>query len=1274
MPRKKSRPHAALEVVCNIGRAIAAEMDMAGLLELIYQESVQVLESECFAVGVYDPAEQSLRFDLLYNRGEQQPALLLRKAEGWGLAGRVFDECTSLLFDDLAKSELVEEALPLGETPLSWLGVRLVAREQPLGVIVLQDSKAKAFQPDDQQLLEAIAGQAAVALGDLLLHQEHERRIAELSVLTEINRALSSALEFEELLDVIYQQVNRVFDARSFFIATYEEGATDWASTLHLEDGERQESVRHTIAAGLTGHIIRNREPLLFRSTDELMAFHEAHEIPVIGEQARCWMGVPLIAAGGVVGVMAIQSYEEPALYGEQELALFSAIATQIAIAIRNARHYAEARQRAEEMATLCTVSRIVGESLEAEETWRAIFEAVQRVAPYSGIEACLYDERKGIMRSVMTGTMERVGPPEKARVFRPGEGFAGKIAQTRQPLVVADILEAGETQFKFEPLAETELRSYLGVPMMLGDRLYGTLAVVHTDPRVYRGHHVDLLLGVAVQGAASIEQARLFEETRSRAERLALVNRIANAAGAALQTDDLMETVYEQVHPIFQPDAFFLALYDEDSDELDIRFLVDEGVRQPVARWPLGKGLTSVVVGEKRPLIVSEEEEYQRLQISPEWFGTKPPASWLGAPMMAGERVLGIISVQSYRPHAWDEQDELLLTTIADQVSVGLENVRLLEEARTRADELAVLNTLGRALTGRLSVEQVLNEAFQGTARLLDATNFYVALYDADRNEVTFAFDVTEGEISMPQTTRQAGQGLTEYVIRNREPVLLRSGEEVDSFHASQGVEAVGRAALSWLGVPLIVGDQVVGVMAVQSYTTPNVYGERDRDLMGMLADHVAVALDNARLNEAVELELAERRQTQEALAESEKRFRSIAETATDAMIIFDSRENVFFWNRAAQEIFGYGVGETQDRFLSSILNKDFCETFRNEMEQVASTGESDLIGRTVEATGLRKDGAEFPLELSVATWKAKEELFFTVIARDITYRKEAEAALLQSEQDFQRIAHTIEDVLYIVDGETGEFTYLSPAFEKMLGYTPADIQQMGGRKAFLSQVVQEPESAEPERPFGELILEGEVDTPDWRAWQHKDGSLVYIEDRPIPIYDGDRLVSTQGVLRDVTERKRAEDALQQALQDVRQASARQRQLLDTVRQLSTPLVPITDEVLVLPLVGAIDSQRAQQILDVLLEGVTNRRARAVILDITGVPIVDTSVANHLLLATQALRLVGAECILVGITPEVAQTVVGLGVELAGLVTRSDLQGGVEYALSRVGKRVREA
>jgi anti-anti-sigma regulatory factor len=116
-------------------------------------------------------------------------------------------------------------------------------------------------------------------------------------------------------------------------------------------------------------------------------------------------------------------------------------------------------------------------------------------------------------------------------------------------------------------------------------------------------------------------------------------------------------------------------------------------------------------------------------------------------------------------------------------------------------------------------------------------------------------------------------------------------------------------------------------------------------------------------------------------------------------------------------------------------------------------------------------------------------------------------------------------------------------------------------------------------------------------------------------------------------------------------------------LEELSTPLIPLSDRVVIMPLVGTIDSKRAGQVLEVLSQGVVARGARIAIIDITGVPTVDTHVASVLIRAAQAVRLLGAEVVLTGIRPKVAKSLVELRVELGGLVTRSNLQAGISYA-----------
>jgi anti-anti-sigma regulatory factor len=125
---------------------------------------------------------------------------------------------------------------------------------------------------------------------------------------------------------------------------------------------------------------------------------------------------------------------------------------------------------------------------------------------------------------------------------------------------------------------------------------------------------------------------------------------------------------------------------------------------------------------------------------------------------------------------------------------------------------------------------------------------------------------------------------------------------------------------------------------------------------------------------------------------------------------------------------------------------------------------------------------------------------------------------------------------------------------------------------------------------------------------------------------------------------------------------------LRSTIRELSTPIIPVYEGILVLPLVGSVDSRRATEITERLLEAIAAYQAEVVIIDITGVPIIDTSTANHLLMTTRAAGLLGSQVILVGMGAEIAQTIVHIGIELHGLVTLANLQAGIAYALKRIG------
>ncbi|MCP4543803.1 MAG: PAS domain S-box protein [Chloroflexi bacterium] len=307
-------------------------------------------------------------------------------------------------------------------------------------------------------------------------------------------------------------------------------------------------------------------------------------------------------------------------------------------------------------------------------------------------------------------------------------------------------------------------------------------------------------------------------------------------------------------------------------------------------------------------------------------------------------------------------------------------------------------------------------------------------------------------------------------------------------------------------------------------------------------------------------DLEILEdqRKQAEKALWESEKRFRSIAETASDAIIIFDTYENIFYWNQAAKDIFGYWAAETRGHLLASIMSEESCEIFKKEMDKVVETGESDIVGQAIEVTGVRKNGERFPLELSMGSWESNNEVFFTTIARDITERKRSAAAIQSAYEQVEK------------------------------------------------QVVER----------------------------------------------------TSELQREIAERER----LQEEVIDAQKRA---------LEELSTPIIPLMERIIVMPLIGNIDSARARDITRNLLAGIRLQRAKIVILDITGVSVVDSGVADHLNRTIQAARLKGAHTIVSGISDAVAETIVDLGIDWEGIETLPNLQTGLLAALARMGRRI---
>lgn len=396
-------------------------------------------------------------------------------------------------------------------------------------------------------------------------------------------------------------------------------------------------------------------------------------------------------------------------------------------------------------------------------------------------------------------------------------------------------------------------------------------------------------------------------------------------------------------------------------------------------------------------------------------------------------------------------------------------------------------------------------------------------------------------------------------------------------------------------------------------------------------------------RENEQLRAELHHLRSTTDNAA----LFNSIVENAQDGIAIAGEDTIITYANQAFCTMTGLGEQTVGTSFLS--IYDDSTRSFI-QSEVIPAMFEQGRWQGKLPAR--RPDGSTWTLQIScfVVTRPSDNQTQWVAFLRD--------SSTIQAESERRQIfEYVVEQAnLGIVMGrlDTNEITYVNPAMLRIAKY--ARREDMVGKPSIAFFEPQDVKRIEEE--IVPTLIQGKLWEGEMRA--------IRADKISYPIHLSTLMVTgipnmpptSVSFVRDLTHEQ---EAAQEHLRLQEELIAAQQAAL---RELSTPLIPVADDVVIMPLIGSIDSTRTQMVIDTLLEGVATLHARTAIIDITGVPVVDTQVANTLLRAAQAVKLLGAQVLLTGIRPEVAQTLVGLGADLSGIITRSTLQSGITYAL----------
>ncbi|HNT25690.1 MAG TPA: histidine kinase N-terminal 7TM domain-containing protein [Anaerolineales bacterium] len=425
-------------------------------------------------------------------------------------------------------------------------------------------------------------------------------------------------------------------------------------------------------------------------------------------------------------------------------------------------------------------------------------------------------------------------------------EGLSGIVRRTAQPYLI----EGYDTwEERLSTIPAQAYGAIIGIPLLSGSEVIGVIGLAHDyhSARQFTAEDVRRLRRFSELAAIVLDNARLFDAERRQARRQeALFCLSAQLAASNTEADVCQNVTLGLLDDALGFTYVVLFLVDAVTGDRIVRAkagLLDIPIGY---RLPPGFGLTERSVQDGQP------HYWPDVTVEPAYIAGLG-GSEVDAPIYIDGKVQGVLAVENQQKNAYSESDIDVLTSAANQAGLAIERLRLLRQAQQRVVELSTVNDLSQAITGKLDIRTICEVVSKHIRQIYPVDVIYVALYDAETQVITTPYFMTRDQvIDVPNMT--LGQGLTSVVIKTIRPLLIN--EDFSDRVIELGGILVGgdNYPKSWLGVPIMMRNQVMGVLSLQSLAQENLFTEADVSLVSAVGANMGVAIQNSRSYEAAE------------------------------------------------------------------------------------------------------------------------------------------------------------------------------------------------------------------------------------------------------------------------------------------------------------------------------------------------------------------------------------------------------------------------------------
>lgn len=719
---------------------------------------------------------------------------------------------------------------------------------------------------------------------------ENQQRMAELDIISSVGEAMAKQLDVKTVTKIVGDKIRTIFDTEVTEILLLD-AKTNIINVPYSFYGDYTEVEPFHLGEGLTSKVIKSGKPLVFGTLKKGIQLGAIFDKAVgDADRTESYIGVPIRIADKVLGVVSVQSYKKNA-YAKANVRLLSTLSTNMGIALENARLFEETKSllsETQQRNTELSILNVIQEGLVMEMDFEAIINLVgdklREAMGFLDLGIRLYDKENDILKF----------PYEYEHGERlyiedmPPTVISKYVLDSGKMLLIKDNIQEAIKKLGIKGMAlipgTDQSKSLVAVPIMLGNEAKGLIQIENYEKQdAFSDSDVRLLTTLANSMSIALENARLFEQTkkllhesRQRNAELSILNAIQQGLVQEMDLNGIINLVGDKLREALDFQDIGIRLYEKEKNLLHFYYEYERGERLTIDPMPPTM-VSKYVIDKKELLLVKHNDENAVKSLGIEGVdlipGTDRSKSFVAVPILAGSEAKGLIIIEDYeKEDAYSESDIRLLTTLANSMSVALENarlfdetVRLYKESEQRASELSTVNRITRAIAGHLEINKLIEMIGESTKEQFKANIVYVALLNKKTRMIEFPYGY--GEEFPPL---KYGEGLTSQIIQTREPLLLN--RKADERRQKLGVKRVGVESASYLGVPIPVGNEIIGAMSVQSTEEENKFTEADMRLLNTLAAHVGIAINNANAYQELNSTLENLKSTQDQLVAQEK------------------------------------------------------------------------------------------------------------------------------------------------------------------------------------------------------------------------------------------------------------------------------------------------------------------------------------------------------------------------------------------------------------------